>query len=89
MRLNSVALTNFRQHADTRIDFDSGLTGVIGANLDHDVRVGLQALDGEGLAERAVRSRQFLLGRLAGGLEAVLGQLEDVAQTLGGDPHVM
>ena len=32
MRLNSVALTNFRQHADTRIDFDSGLTGVIGAN---------------------------------------------------------
>jgi exonuclease SbcC len=32
VRLNSVALTNFRQHADTRIDFDSGLTGVIGAN---------------------------------------------------------
>ncbi|HEY7860865.1 MAG TPA: SMC family ATPase [Gemmatimonadaceae bacterium] len=32
MRLNSVALTNFRQHADTRIDFDSGLTGVIGPN---------------------------------------------------------
>ncbi|MEP7066578.1 MAG: SMC family ATPase, partial [Gemmatimonadota bacterium] len=32
MRLNSVALTNFRQHAETRIDFDSGLTGVIGAN---------------------------------------------------------
>ena len=32
MRLNSIALTNFRQHADTRIDFDSGLTGVIGPN---------------------------------------------------------
>ncbi len=32
MRLNSVALTNFRQHADTRIDFDSGLTGIIGPN---------------------------------------------------------
>jgi DNA repair protein SbcC/Rad50 len=32
VRLNSLALTNFRQHADTRIDFDSGLTGVIGAN---------------------------------------------------------
>jgi DNA repair protein SbcC/Rad50 len=32
VRLNSVALTNFRQHADTRIDFDSGLTGIIGPN---------------------------------------------------------
>jgi exonuclease SbcC len=32
VRLNSVSLTNFRQHADTRIDFDSGLTGVIGPN---------------------------------------------------------
>ena len=32
MRLNSLQLTNFRQHADTRIDFDLGLTGIIGAN---------------------------------------------------------
>ncbi len=32
MRLNSVALQNFRQHADTRIVFDSGLTGIIGPN---------------------------------------------------------
>ena len=32
MRLNSLALTNFRLHADTRIDFDSGLTGIIGPN---------------------------------------------------------
>lgn len=32
MRLNSLHLCNFRQHADTRIDFDLGLTGIIGAN---------------------------------------------------------
>ena len=32
MRLNSLHLTNFRQHADTRIEFDLGLTGVIGPN---------------------------------------------------------
>ena len=32
MRLNSLHLTNFRQHADTRIDFDLGLTGIIGPN---------------------------------------------------------
>lgn len=32
MRLNSVQLTNFRQHADTRIEFDLGLTGIIGPN---------------------------------------------------------
>ena len=32
MRLNSLALTNFRLHADTRIDFESGLTGIIGPN---------------------------------------------------------
>nr|MBA3891294.1 SMC family ATPase [Gemmatimonadaceae bacterium] len=32
MRLNSLHLQNFRQHLDTRIDFDSGLTGIIGLN---------------------------------------------------------
>ena len=32
MRLNSLSLTNFRQHADTRIEFDTGLTGIIGPN---------------------------------------------------------
>ncbi|HEX2717900.1 MAG TPA: SMC family ATPase [Gemmatimonadaceae bacterium] len=32
MRLNALKLTNFRQHADTHIDFDLGLTGIIGAN---------------------------------------------------------
>src|SRR5213593_2766340 len=32
MRLNSVQLSNFRLHADTRIDFESGLTGIIGPN---------------------------------------------------------
>ena len=32
MRLNRIALSNFRQHADTRIDFDAGLTGIIGPN---------------------------------------------------------
>ena len=32
MRLNSLSLSNFRQHADTRIVFDTGLTGIIGAN---------------------------------------------------------
>src|SRR5258708_2777107 len=32
MRLNSLRLTNFRQHVDTFIEFDVGLTGIIGAN---------------------------------------------------------
>ncbi|HEX3867228.1 MAG TPA: SMC family ATPase, partial [Gemmatimonadaceae bacterium] len=32
MRLNSLRLSNFRQHVDTRIDFDVGLTGIIGPN---------------------------------------------------------
>ncbi len=32
MRLNWLRLCNFRQHVDTRIEFDSGLTGIIGPN---------------------------------------------------------
>ena len=32
MRLNSLRLCNFRQHADTTITFDSGITGIIGPN---------------------------------------------------------
>lgn len=32
MRINSIRLQNFRQHADTYLEFDSGLTGIIGAN---------------------------------------------------------
>ncbi len=32
MRLNRLRLLNFRQHADTEIEFDLGLTGIIGAN---------------------------------------------------------
>src|SRR5512142_2032921 len=32
MRLNSLRLCNFRQHADTYITFDTGLTGIIGTN---------------------------------------------------------
>lgn len=32
MRLNAIQLVNFRQHADTRIEFDLGLTGIIGPN---------------------------------------------------------
>ena len=32
MRLHSLRLQNFRQHADTRISFDKGLTGIIGPN---------------------------------------------------------
>ena len=32
MRLISLRLQNFRQHADTRLDFDRGLTGIVGPN---------------------------------------------------------
>jgi len=32
MRLNSLRLENFRQHVDTFLEFDSGLTGIIGVN---------------------------------------------------------
>ena len=32
MRLNALTLTNFRQHADSSLEFDTGLTGIIGPN---------------------------------------------------------
>jgi exonuclease SbcC len=32
VRLNSIRLQNFRQHADTALSFENGLTGIIGAN---------------------------------------------------------
>jgi len=32
MRLHSLYLCNFRQHVDTRIEFDTGITGIIGPN---------------------------------------------------------
>ena len=32
MRLNSIRLRNFRQHADTYIELSSGITGIIGPN---------------------------------------------------------
>jgi DNA repair protein SbcC/Rad50 len=32
VRLNALRLVNFRQHADTHLEFDSGLTGIIGPN---------------------------------------------------------
>jgi len=32
MRLNRLRLINFRQHVDTRIDFEAGITGIIGPN---------------------------------------------------------
>ena len=32
MRLVRLKMLNFRQHADTEIEFDSGLTGIIGPN---------------------------------------------------------
>jgi exonuclease SbcC len=32
MRLNSLRLQNFRQHLETYVTFDTGLTGIIGAN---------------------------------------------------------
>ena len=32
MRINSLRLSNFRQHVDTRIEFDAGITGIIGPN---------------------------------------------------------
>ena len=32
MKLSRIRLVNFRQHADTTIDFERGLTGIIGPN---------------------------------------------------------
>ncbi|HET6702610.1 MAG TPA: SMC family ATPase, partial [Gemmatimonadaceae bacterium] len=32
MQLNRVVLQNFRQHADTRVEFGPGVTGIIGPN---------------------------------------------------------
>ena len=32
MRLHGLRLVNFRQHVDTALSFDAGLTGIIGPN---------------------------------------------------------
>ncbi|MBW3569681.1 MAG: SMC family ATPase [Gemmatimonadetes bacterium] len=32
MKLHRIALSNFRQHAETQVEFSDGLTGIIGAN---------------------------------------------------------
>ena len=32
MKLTSLQLTNFRQHVTTEIQFESGITGIIGPN---------------------------------------------------------
>ena len=32
MKLHRLRLVNFRQHADTVLEFDRGLTGIIGPN---------------------------------------------------------
>ena len=53
MRLNSLSLCNFRQHADTRIAFDSGLTGIIGPNGSGKTTI----LEGIAWAVRSLRAR--------------------------------
>ena len=32
MQIRRLRLTNFRQHADTVLDFEPGLTGIVGPN---------------------------------------------------------
>ncbi|HKG92257.1 MAG TPA: SMC family ATPase, partial [Gemmatimonadaceae bacterium] len=74
MKLNSLRLVNFRQHADTRVEFQSGITGIIGPNGSGKTTL-LEAiawaLYGAGAQRGAVEGIRFLRaeGRASVGVE--------------------
>jgi exonuclease SbcC len=76
MRLNRLQLTNFRLHTDTRLDFDSGLTGIIGPNGSGKTTI-LEAIAWALYGMSAVRGkRQDIRSLSASGRAAVKVELE-------------
>src|SRR4029078_2820146 len=69
MRLNSLRLTNFRQHGDTFITFDTGLTGIIGANGSGKSTI-LEAIAWALYGQEAARGKKETLRSLRAGPNA-------------------
>src|SRR3954468_5225487 len=66
MRLNSLRLCNFRQHTDTYISFDTGLTGIIGANGSGKTTI-LEAIAWALYGQDAARGRKETIRSLRAG----------------------
>jgi len=76
MRLHRLQLTNFRLHADTRIDFETGLTGIIGPNGSGKTTI-LEAIAWALYGMSAVRGkRQDIRSLSASGRAAVKVELD-------------
>jgi len=76
VRLHHIALANFRQHADTRIEFDTGLTGIIGPNGSGKTTI-LEAIAWAIYGNAAARgTRDSIRFARAGGRAAVRVELE-------------
>jgi exonuclease SbcC len=69
MRLNSLRLVNFRQHADTYITFDGGLTGIIGANGSGKTTI-LEAIAWALYGQDAARGKKETIRSLRAGANA-------------------
>ena len=69
MRLNSLRLCNFRQHADSYITFDAGLTGIIGANGSGKTTI-LEAIAWALYGQEAARGRKETIRSLRAGPNA-------------------
>ena len=69
MRLNRLRLTNFRQHENTTLEFDSGLTGIIGPNANlsplYERMVKRVAMQTEGQPEDVANAIAFLCSERA------------------------
>ncbi len=69
MRLNSLRLCNFRQHADSYITFDGGLTGIIGANGSGKTTI-LEAIAWALYGQEAARGKKETIRSLRAGPNA-------------------
>jgi exonuclease SbcC len=69
MRLNSLRLCNFRQHADSFITFDVGLTGIIGANGSGKTTI-LEAIAWALYGQDAARGKKETIRSLRAGANA-------------------
>ncbi|MFN9214267.1 MAG: AAA family ATPase, partial [Gemmatimonadota bacterium] len=76
MRLHALRMQNFRQHADSTVTFDAGLTGIIGANGSGKSTI-LEAIAWALYGNAAARgTRESIRWLRAGGRAAVKVELE-------------